>query len=1253
MLRPARAALAALALAFVATTATALPRLSLPHIERAQPPVDQHPGEWVQAHSDVPPDPAVRFGTLPNGMRYALMHNATPPGQASIRLRFDAGSLMETDAQQGLAHFLEHMAFNGSTHVPEGEMVRILQRLGLAFGADTNASTSFDETVYKLDLPNTHDDTVDASLMLLREAAGELTIDQGAMDRERGVVLSEERTRDSPAYRVLKARLEFLLHGQRLPSRMPIGTVDVISHANRDQIAAFYRNYYRPERAVLVMVGDFDVAAMEAKIRARFSDWHAVGPVGPEPDLGTVQRRGVQTRLMVEPGSPTSLQIAWVTPPDNSLDTRARRRHDLIEQLGLAVLNRRLYTIARAGDPPLIAAAAFAGDQLHTARITTLFVTARPDRWQAALTTAEQEARRAAQFGARQDELDREITELRAAVQLAAAQAATRRTPDLANGLASSVEERQVFNSPADDLASFNDIVRTLTVQQVSAAMAQAFQGNGPLVFMSSPTNIEGGEQAVAQVFAASRQAAVTAPAALATVTWPYESFGTPGTVAETREISDLETTFVRFANGVRLTVRPTRFRDNQILVKVRVGTGLLSLPRDRQNMNWAGSALLEGGLGRISANDLEQVLASRVIGAQYSAEDDAFVLSGATQRDDLDVEMQLLAAYVSDPGWRPEAFQRLLNYGATLQDQYESTDGGVLGRDLSGLMHSGDRRWTFPSRQEMAGETLADLRAQIGPALANGPVEIVIVGDVTVEQATRLAAATFGALPTRQEPTAPTPPPASAVGVAFPAPVAQPVVLTHHGRADQAIGYMAWPAPDFFANPQQARDISILGRVLQLRLLDVLREQEGATYSPSTNNTASFVFSGYGYLSASVEMPPARMDGFFADVQRIAADLRDHEVTADELNRAKNPLLQDLDRARNTNEYWAQHPVWRSGRSSPSRRHPLGGREPDPRHRRRRPPRCPDLPARRPPLAPRGAAGAGNRGSGRALSGSCGRSGNDTLTSNPPAKREGVLPAPAARCPQCSKAATAGENPPARKHGLGGHAHERRRTRGIPGRSAHLAGSQLSAFAEGPVGSRSGVEHDRIGRCGPLEAAHGRQGLGRADLADGLRRRRSHGARRAGAAGGDGPGRRLQPGLHQPWPDHGRPNHPRLRNRRAEAPAHPGDRAWGTHLVPRLLRAWRRVGPRLPANALRGQGRPLAGEWLQDLDLRRPQCRLGRRTGPDRSFRPQAQRHQLHPDRHAPARRGPSSNQDDRRRLPVLRGVLHRRQDPQGRTAG
>src|SRR5690606_24772188 len=243
---------------------------------------------WAQSVSDVPADPAPIFGVLPNGMRYAVMRNATPPGQASLRLHIAAGSLMEEEDQRGLAHFIEHMAFNGTTSVPEGQLLPILERLGLAFGPDTNAFTSFDQTVYQLDLPNTATDTVATGLMIMREMAGEAVLDAEAIERERGIVISEERTRATPGYRVAQARYDFLMRDQLLPRRFPIGDVDILRTAPRERFVAFYDAWYRPERATLVAVGDFDPAEMEARIRADFSDWTNPTPPAAEPELGPV-----------------------------------------------------------------------------------------------------------------------------------------------------------------------------------------------------------------------------------------------------------------------------------------------------------------------------------------------------------------------------------------------------------------------------------------------------------------------------------------------------------------------------------------------------------------------------------------------------------------------------------------------------------------------------------------------------------------------------------------------------------------------------------------------------------------------------------------------------------------------------------------------------------------------------------------------------------------------------------------------------
>ena len=859
---------------------------------------------WPQAASDVPADPNVRFGVLRNGMRYAIMRNATPTGQASLRMRYDAGSLMETDAQQGIAHFLEHMNFKGSRRVPEDEMVKILERHGLAFGADTNAQTSWTETTYQLDLPRADQDTIDTSLMLLREGASELLISDGAVGRERGVILSEERTRDTPGLRVVKQQLAFSLKGQLAARRLPIGKIEEIKGADHALIAGFYRHYYRPERAVLVAVGDFDVAAMEARIRATFGDWADRGPPGPEPKLGVVARRGAETRLVIEPGSSLQIQLQWLKPADTSKDSVAVRRRKLIEQLGLAVFNRRLERLARTSAPPFIAAQASKEDSFHSAEATTLFVAAQPDQWRTALAAADHEQRRLVQYGVRQDELDREVMESRVQFQQAVAGAATRRTPQLADAIVGTLDDKDVFTRPSEDLALFEGAVKGLTAERVSAALHEVFSGQGPLVFMASPQPIDGGEPTLAKAYADARADAVQPAAVDKLRTWPYADFGLPGKVVDRRAVDDLGATLIRFDNGVRLTVKPTKFRDNQVMVRVRLGHGQLDLPKDRITTAWAArGAFIEGGLKQLSAEEMEKVLASNIVSVDYSTGEDAFTLQGTTRPEDLAVQMQLLAAFAKEPGFRPDPFVRMKTYVATLYDQMAATPSGVMSRELGKLMHAGDLRFAFPSPSDASSSTPDDFKALLAPRLAEGPIEIVIAGDTTVDQAIALTAATFGAMPARQD----QPPSTDQRVVALPAPSAQPIVLTHKGRADQAVAYAAWPTDDFFTDTQRARTLRVLAQVIERRLLDDLRISAGDTYSPQAGSTASLVFAHYGYISALVEIPPSKTDEFFRDLAKISAALRVTEVSADELVRAKKPIVEGLLKSRQPNEYWIE----------------------------------------------------------------------------------------------------------------------------------------------------------------------------------------------------------------------------------------------------------------------------------------------------------------------------------------------------------
>ena len=856
---------------------------------------------WTQDASDVPADPAVLYGRLPNGMRYALMHNETPGKQASIRFRIGSGSLEETDAQQDLAHFLEHMAFKGSTHVPAGEMVKLLQRKGLAFGADTNAFTEWSQTVYALDLPETDDDMIDTGLMLMRETASELNLDAAAFEPERGVVLSEERLRDTPAYRAFAARLNLVLDGQLASRRLPIGQVDILQHAPVDLVRDYYHANYRPERATLIMIGDFDPAAVEAKIKARFSDWKPVGPSVAEPDLGTVKQRGTTAKVVEVKGASTQVQISFVHPFDKTPDSLAKRKHDLVEALAVAIINERLSKLLRSDDPPLLTATVANQTLFKSDHIFTLSGSAKADRWKEALATLDQEQRRIVEFGVTQDEIDRIVAGRRAALKQQVDGAATRKTTDLAGRLLANIGDGEVFTTPAENQELLEQVAQHLTVDQINASLKEIFTGQGPLIQLSAAAPIEGGDAALLAAYDAAHAVPITGQAAASAVAWPYASFGTPGTVADRHELVDAGATAVRFANGVALTVKPSKFRDDEVLVSARIGQGRLDFPAAQAGQGWAAGAFIEGGLDQIDRDDISRVFASKVVGLSFNVGDQSFDLSGTTRPQDLDSQLQLLAAYVAHPGFRPQAFERLRAYFVSTAGQRDATPSGVLSRDLPGLLHGGDPRWTFPTPDQLAAAKPEALKLLLLQALATAPIEVTIVGDVTVEDAIKQVAATFGALPPR--PTATKPP--AATGVRFPAPAAKPKELKHKGRSDQAIALVGWALTDYYADRDQADALDIADDILQFRLLEAVRIAEGATYSPQGEAIESPALAGFGYAISLVETPPDKIAAFYGHVETITKAMATTGVTADELERARAPRIEGFKKNALTNNYW------------------------------------------------------------------------------------------------------------------------------------------------------------------------------------------------------------------------------------------------------------------------------------------------------------------------------------------------------------
>ncbi len=884
---------------FARTLACLLAAFSLATAAYAQDAPLKQPGKWAQDYLGRPADPAVRFGTLPNGLRYAILKNDTPKSAVSMRMLIGSGSLKEREEERGLAHFLEHMAFRGSTNVPDGEVIHMLERLGLRFGPDTNASTSFDRTLYMFNFPVASADAVDTGLKLFREIGERLKLDPAAIEAEKGVVLSEERLRDTPPYKAAKAEYGQFFAGTLVPQRWAIGTVETIKAATSERLRRYYRANYRPDNATLVVVGAIDPAEIEAKIKAGFSDWKNDTP--PDVYVPARPRPTEQAAEFVADGAPDELSLNWVRPLDLRAETLAVDREQLRRSLALAVLNNRLADRAlRPGNPYSAAGASLADSLVDTGGLLSLSMQGDPANWRQALDVTLEEERMALRDGVSADELRRAANALLARMQAQADGAATRRDESLADAIVQVALDDELYTSPAQDLALVKETVASETPQSVTAALRALFAEGQPLVFRSSRTQ-PATPAALQTALASSQVRPLPEATSQRAIVWPYASFGTPGKVVSRREDAALGATVVTFANGTRLIARQSALEKDRVTISVGFGTGQAGLPPALVHANWAVGNFPVGGTTRLAVPDLSRLMQTegKLGGISPSLGASRILLNGNTRPVDFAFEMQLLTAFAVDPGFRPELADRLKAIGPMLKTQIDTNAGAVFQRGVVDLVQGNDRRFaSTPSEADIDATQPSDLPAMLKPQLAT-PADVVIVGDLPVEEAIRATAATFGAVPRGARPGEPT------AHIMMPAGRAEPYVFRHGGRADQAYYGIIWQLPDFLADQKLSRAADVTAALIKARLVDTVREKLGLTYSPSASAFASIDLAGLGYLIVQAETPPDKFEAMRAAVLEVVAALANDPISPDELDRARKPLVEAAQKARETNGFW------------------------------------------------------------------------------------------------------------------------------------------------------------------------------------------------------------------------------------------------------------------------------------------------------------------------------------------------------------
>ncbi|MCJ8502157.1 M16 family metallopeptidase [Desulfatitalea alkaliphila] len=861
--------------------------------------------QWPHEGSDLAPDPDTTFGRLPNGLRYLLKENQTPRDRVSMHLYVQVGSLAEHDGEEGLAHFLEHMLFNGSTHFSPGELVKYFQRIGMQFGPDANARTGFAQTVYDILLPRGDAESIAEGLLVLRDFAAGALLLPDQVEKEIPVVLAEKRARDSARYRALEAAFAFEMPDSLPARRFPIGTEAAIESFDEASVREFYDAWYHPERMFLVMVGDFDHATAREWIVERFGDLQPRGAERALPDFGRFAHHGVKAfyHFDRELGA-TSVSIGTVTQSSTPPDSTDRRRRMLQEEIAYRILQRRLDALLRQPESVMTSVRASAGDYLQQIRYSEITAETTPQQWEETLTTLENTLRQALVHGFAQAELDRARRAYLAELQREADEENTVDSKRLAGAIMDSLGRRHVFQSAAQRLELLAPMLEEMCVAQVNKAFETSWAAPHRLVAVSGNAEIAPAslstEAYIRQRFEIAGEQPIQPPAAGEAIAFPYlEPPATPGAIARRTVHEDLGIVQIDFANGLRLSLKPTDFKQNEVLAALSFGHGKSMEPADMPGLAQMSQAVVNGsGFGALDRIELEDALAGRLAEISLEVREEMFVVRGEAVPQELPLLFELYHTLLNDPGFQPDALQVALRRFEQQDRALRHSAEGVLQREGIAFLAGGDSRFGWPAWEQLQQVSLGHIARWFGQPLGEAPLELVMVGDFDVEEAVALAARYLGGLPARREsdgrPDRP--------GPRFPA--GQALQLHPDTAMERALLMVAFPTDDFW-DIRRTRRLNVLADLLSERLRVGIRENMGAAYSPFAYHRAHRAYQGYGFLAAYLLVDPRQVEAVAAEVDSIVDRLRDGGIADDELRRALDPTLTQIKDLRRLNGYW------------------------------------------------------------------------------------------------------------------------------------------------------------------------------------------------------------------------------------------------------------------------------------------------------------------------------------------------------------
>ena len=797
----------------------------------------------------IPADKDVRTGKLENGMTYYIRHNEKPKGQADFHILHDVGAIQENDAQQGLAHFLEHMAFNGTKNLPGKQMIEYLEKVGVKFGANLNAGTSWDMTSYMMkDVPTSREGIIDSALLILHDWSHFIALQPEEIDSERGVIMEELRTRDNASWRSTMKMLQALGKGTKYEHRNLIGYLDGLKGFQHKELEDFYNTWYRPDYQAVVIVGDIDVDAVENKLKTLMSDIPAPAADAAQKEVITVpDNEEPIVSIYTDPemqGSKIQLFVKRPALPEQMNNLIYGEMFDVIQAYMTTMENARLQEISMKPDAPFLGAGMGSGEigVIPTLNATTFVAMTQDGKLAEGFEAIYTEMEKVRRYGFTQGEFERAQNDLMRRAERAYANRNDRRNGEFVQTYLNNYSKNTPMPDAETEWQLDSMLIKMINVEAVNGFAQQVIYPRNQVIVVTAPEK-EGIVNPTAEELLAIREKVANAEIEAYednTVKEPLIPEGTVlkgSPVKKTAQDATLGTTEWTLANGVKVVVKPTTYKADEVRMSA-VAKGGLSILSDEEfymgEMMPAFNSM--SGVGKFSATDLKKQLSGKSASVQPSVENYASAVNGYCSPKDLETMMQLLYLNFTQPRFDQNDYNTLMKMLRSQLDNVKSNPDYLMEEKFIDVAYGNN-----PRRQMISSEIIDKFSFEALPAIyrklypdANS-FTFTIVGNVDLDALKPLVEKYIGSIPVSKKAMTfaddKCAPVKGDVTEEFTAPMQQPKVSVHYMFS----GKMPYTLKDKAA-------LTFLTQALNSRYLISIREEKGGTYGVQVSGSTEYI---------------------------------------------------------------------------------------------------------------------------------------------------------------------------------------------------------------------------------------------------------------------------------------------------------------------------------------------------------------------------------------------------------------------------